>query len=289
MADPLDSDGSLELGRAVSTTTPRVNIEIAAWKSDAAFSSNDHVTYPTQSHGNPLSRQSPTASSNQKLGLDIPDGVSAHTQNDRGYAAAVEVFNSLSPRSHGIPKSTEESDLKGIGSHLIHGTSTHSDTTVVASMSLEVSNCLTYYAGKEDGPDWLPVTDLLRIFTRGSVLQALQEVLPSEEPFGMTLQTYAGKICPDPDSDSSVGSRSLFAILVHLGKVEEIREFIDRDLTDDNLPFAKQPGAKDPIGRLYPKDLPVGELACWDFGIETKYHTTTWKPEPFFHSLRITD
>ncbi|KXH68996.1 hypothetical protein CSAL01_06613 [Colletotrichum salicis] len=270
MTDPLDSNGSLELGCAVSTTPPRVDIEIAAWKPDAAFSSNDHVTYPTQSQHNPLLRTSPRASNNRKSGLDIPDGVSAYTQNDRGYAAAVEVFNSLWPSSDSIPKGTE-SDLKGIGSHLIYGNTNHIDTTVVTSMSLEVSNCLAYYAGKEDGLNWLPVTDLLRIFTRDSVLQALQEVFSHEESLDGTLQGYARKICPDSDSIRCVGSRSVFAILVHLGKVGEIREFVDRDLTDDNLPFAKQPGAKDPIGRLYPKGLPAGELAFWDFGSQ-------WRP-----------
>ncbi|OHE91939.1 protein kinase [Colletotrichum orchidophilum] len=269
----LDSNGSLKLEHAVPIVPPRVHIEIAAWKTDAAFSSSDHVTYPAESQHTLLSRPSPTASSNSKAALDIPDGVSAYTQNDRGYAAAVEAFNSSLPGSEELPKDSEN-DFKGIGSHFMNGVSNNIGATAVTSMSLEVSNCLSYYAGDENEQDWLPVTDLLRIFTRDSVLQALKEALADEAPLEYTLQAYAGKICPDPEDNRSVGSRSVFAILTHLGKVEEIRQFIDRDLTDDDLPFTKRPGAKDLIGRLYPKSLTDGELVCWDFG--SQWHRSDW-------------
>lgn len=255
---------------------PKGDIEIAAWRPSAAFSSNDHLTDLTQPHHAQPSRLSPISSSHPKADLDIPDGVSAYTQNDRGYAAAIEVFNSSTPGSEARPKSSED-DFTGIGSHFFPRDTNDNDTPILTYMDLEVSKCLVNYAGHEDGPNWLPVSDLLRIFNRASVLQALEEALSGEtlpDTACMTVQEYASKICPEPDRNDIIGSRSVFAILTHLGRVREIWQFLDRNLTDDDLPLIRRPEIKNLTGQLYPKRLSAGELECWNFG--SHWRSSDW-------------
>lgn len=185
------------------------------------------------------------------------DEISIHTQNDQGYAAAGRAFDrGMFAAYQGTGPVIAESDFGQMGMHLQGEEPDHAKkTTFVKSMALEVLRYREKYDGRSQGPRWLPVNHLFRIITRESVLRALKESFRKSELSQGTLEKYAEAVCPPISSGNSIGSRSIFAILTILNKVEEILEYINHGLSDDNLPFVAGPDQMSQYGQLFPKGV----------------------------------
>ncbi|KAI3530570.1 protein kinase [Colletotrichum filicis] len=185
------------------------------------------------------------------------DEISIHTQNDRGYAAAGRAFDKgMFAAYQDTGPVIAESDFGQMGTHLQGIQPDHAaKTTYVKSMALEVLKSLEKYDGRSQGPRWLPVNHLFRIITRDSVLRALKESLQELELSQGTLERYAEAVCPSIGSENSIGSRSMFAILTILNRAEEILEYVDLELSDDNLPFVAGPDQLSQYGQLFPKGV----------------------------------
>ncbi|KZL72861.1 protein kinase-like (PK-like) protein [Colletotrichum tofieldiae] len=195
------------------------------------------------------------------------DEVSVHTRTDRGYKAAAKRLEQETLKvevllARGIP----EDNLVGIGS-IFNAKDQQKPISVSDAIANAIDASLVSYAGKRGAPRWLPVNDLLKIINEKDVHQALSESCGGTEERETTIKDYAAKICGrvgyDDGKRTSLGARSMFAILATIDKVDEIRDFIDGGFTDENLPLL--PYTKDEYP-LCPEGLSPGELDCWTLG-----------------------
>ncbi|KZL83481.1 protein kinase domain-containing protein [Colletotrichum incanum] len=200
-------------------------------------------------------------------GARLDDEISVHTRRDRGYGAAArrlqrEALKVEVPPTLGIP----EDNLVGIGS-IFNTKNQQISISVSDAIANAIETSLVPYAGKREAPRWLPVNDLLRIINEEDVYRALLEACGDTEDGEASLKDYAAKVCGRVSYDgkrSSLGARSMFAILAMIDKVDEIRDFIDGGFTDENLPLV--PYTKDEYP-LCPEELSPGELDYWTLGI----------------------
>ncbi|KAL0931253.1 protein kinase-like (PK-like) protein [Colletotrichum truncatum] len=173
-------------------------------------------------------------------------------------------------------KSLKDSfDLNGIGSAFkAAGQQTNSELTVIDMMAQDIHKSRVYYSGNMDAPYWLPVNDLYRIVNEESVYKALTHTLNPDQVDATDVRGYAARVCglieyvDHRDQLSSSGARSMFAILVMIDKVDEIKQYIDNGFTDEDLPLVSPPNNTG--HRLCPKSFATGELECWTIG-------QTWK------------
>ncbi|KAK1490781.1 protein kinase [Colletotrichum cuscutae] len=186
------------------------------------------------------------------------DDISIHTQDDRGYAAAEKVLRRKATieACHRIVEPAE-SDFEQIGSQFLPTVPRPTGLSAVTAMARDVSMSLEYYAGIFQGPQWLPVNQLYRIVTEYSVVEALKECVTDVKLSESELEKYSKAVCPTNSLHGGVGSRSMFAILAVLRKVNEIRQFIDLGLSDNDLPFRADPIHSKPDGQLFPKNHTV--------------------------------
>lgn len=242
-----------------------------AWNTNHNVSRQDiHGPLAPDQNSNHLSPgESRTSSGRARL----DDEVSVHTRRDRGYKAAARRLQQETPDSSVPPNfARAEDNLVGIGS-IFNPQSQHRPTSgssfiEVMANSVEVS--LVAYAGKPGAAKWLPVDKLLEIINEEDVHQALSEACKDRGLAEPILREYAAKVCGRlsytdraGQPTSSLGSRSMFAILVMIDKVDEIMCFIDHGFTDENLPLVPYGENDFPV---YPGGLNPGEVQCFDLG-----------------------
>ncbi|KAG7082650.1 kinase-like protein [Colletotrichum scovillei] len=254
----LDADESLTLAVDLcqQVVNPLHRLQNAAW--NVTICHADTLPLGRDSQERSEQQVSPGSWLSRPPGNDVSDGVSVQTQHDRGYAAAAKAHGAsagpLEPKSE-----NNKQYLVEIGSQF--GTSKKEPS--IKSMCDDICNSFARYAGKDDGDQWLPVPELLRIFTTHSVHSALMETFPLGTMTESARWEYANKICP---GTGSVGARSVFAILTLLGNINEIIEFLNNGLTDTALPFVRNTTVNEVNGRLFPQGLSDQTLENWHFG-----------------------
>ncbi|KAK1624437.1 kinase-like domain-containing protein [Colletotrichum phormii] len=259
MSDMLEEDDNISLGESepgIDTAAERPRFMLSLWNENTPSPLANAVTTLGRD-GQSLSPRPQTPLESRRHQSD-DDDISICTLNDRGYAAAEMAFdqNTSSIRQNHDSVAAAESDLSLIGSHLQYKEATTKKISIVKSLGRDVYGSLEYFAGRPQGSQWLPVNHLFRIVTKESVFQALKESIPeNSELREADLRRCAEAVCPPsgPENNAKVGSRSVFAILTLLEKVGEIRQFIELDLSDDNLPFVPDPNQPSPDGQLFPK------------------------------------
>ncbi|KAJ0162356.1 hypothetical protein CTA2_4697 [Colletotrichum tanaceti] len=203
----------------------------------------------------------------------LDDEVSIHTRRDRGYEAAARRLKKETPDSSVPPDFAKaEDNLVGIGS-IFHHQGQHRSTSGsshIEVMADSVETSLVAYAGKSGAAKWLPVNKLLEIIHEEDVHLALSEACKGRGLAEPILQEYAAKVCGllsyidrAGQPTSLLGSRSMFAILVMVNKVDEIIYFVDQGFTDEDLPLVPYGENNFPA---YPGGLNPGELQCFELG-----------------------
>ncbi|KAL2876555.1 hypothetical protein SGCOL_008131 [Colletotrichum sp. CLE4] len=256
MNNPREEDDNLTLGDIqpgldICNTQPRV---ILSRFNEDVGSSSINATNPRRDEQSLSPEASRAPLDHQRLSIE-DDEISIQTQNDRGYAAAERAFDKGTFATYQETGPVIAELVFGqMGTHL-QGREPEraTKTTFVKSMALEVLKSLEKYDGRSQGPKWLPVNHLFRIITRQSVLRALKESLAESELSQKALEKCAEAVCPPAGSGNTIGSRSMFAILTILNRVEEIRAYIKLGLSDDNLPFIAGPDQLSQFGQLFPK------------------------------------
>lgn len=249
----------------------------------SAWNESLTVSYEDVQRNTDKLHPSTAATPSRQRGNSASSGtISLVTRVDRGYEAAGRLYQKRAG-AYTERSSTDDSILSGIGGRF---PSPITDKTIKSS--------LVKYAGQKNGKSFLPVDKLFELFNENTVRQTLMEALKHVEILDFEVVDYAARICGRIGAKYHKGrplspsaSRMMFATLIMVEKVGDIRAFIDAGFTDEDLHLVSL--EDDTERRLFPRRIPKDQRHQWKIGLDWdnnawvsfKEHQS-WFGSPFF-------
>ena len=153
----------------------------------------------------------------------------------------------------------------------------------------QLREALQTHAGPGASAMFLPVKQLQRLMTIDNVLKELSECPKLNRD---NIEQYAQEICgissaEQKDSMDNIHKgtvKKIFAILVLMGRVKTIPEFLETELTDADLPFGKYGESKGKFDlRRKTEDYPLKCFKSWKQDHIDRFYNWQWSMiSPFF-------